>query len=110
MIEQQEILEHYPEATPEAAEKLAEIANKHGVTIKQLEAAVKAVAQLAEIVKEVADGMFKIVRGIEKTIRTQATKKELHLMLHAKKRRTRKKYANRIARREVALINKRRRE
>ena len=54
--------------------------------------------------------MLKIARGIEETIRTQATKKELHLMLHAKKRRTRKKYANRIARRAVALINKRKRE
>ena len=110
MITKQEIIERSPEATPDAAEKLAEIANKHGATFEQIEAASKALARVAVTVKKIAEGMLKIARGIEETIRTQATKKELHLMLHAKKRRTRKKYANRIARRAAALINKRRRE
>ena len=99
MITKQEIIERYPEATPDAAEKLAEIANKHGATFEQIEAASKALARVAVTVKKIAEGMLKIARGIE-----------LHLMLHAKKRRTRKKYANRIARRAAALINKRRRE
>ena len=39
MITKQEIIERYPEATPDAAEKLAEIANKHGATFEQIEAA-----------------------------------------------------------------------
>lgn len=106
MITKQEIIERYPDAAPEAAEKLAEIANKHGATFQQLEAAAAAVVRLTVCVKRVAEGMLEIARGIEKTIRTYATPKELHLMLHAKKRRTRKKYANRIARRAAALINK----
>ena len=106
MITPQEIIEHYPDANPETAEKLAEVANKHGATFQQIEAAGKALVRLAVIVKQIADVAVEIARGIETTLRTKATKKELHLMLHAKRRRTRKKYANRIAKRAAALIKK----
>lgn len=99
MITQQEIIERYPKATPEEAEKIAEAMNKSGTNFEQFETAVKTLTRIAVAALEIA-------RGIAESIRTQATPKELHLMLHAKKRRTRKKYANRIAKRAAALITK----
>lgn len=97
--------------TEEQAQQIAEAAAKAGMTYDEavafvnekmpgiIEAITVFVNTLAEAAKGIATLANKYGIGLEKRMQRVATPKEWHLMNHAKKARTRKKYRNRLIRR-----------
>ena len=101
--------------TEEQAQQIAEAAAKAGMTYDEAVAFVNEkmpgiieaitawipvfVNTLAEAAKGIATLANKYGIGLEKRMKRVATPKEWHLMNHAKKARTRKKYRNRLIRR-----------
>ena len=97
--------------TEEQAQQIAEAAAKAGMTYEEavafvnekmpgiIEAITVFVNTLAEAAKGIATLANKYGIGLEKRMQRVATPKEWHLMNHAKKARTRKKYRNRLIRR-----------
>ena len=60
---------------------------------------------LAQAVKPMIEAATEWIRNLyEEMLHSVATPKEWHLMHHAKKRRTRKKYRNRLTRRLAAML------
>lgn len=107
MTTQQEIMTAFPDVDPSTAAKIAEVANENGVeNIGQLKAAVdKAVEALHYVCDIIREAGEMIGYTYNALLRAVATPREWYLMHHAKRRRTRKKYENRIARRTKALID-----
>ncbi len=106
MTTEQEVRAAFPHIDPSTAAKIAEVANENGIeNIDQLKTAVdkavKALRYVCDIIREVGEQISYTYNAI---LRAVATPREWHLMHHAKRRRTRKKYENRIARRTKALI------
>lgn len=101
--------------TEEQAQQIAEAAANAGMTYEEAVAFVNekmpgiieaitawipvAINTLAEVAKGIATLANKYGIGLEKRMQRVATPKEWHLMNHAKKARTRKKYRNRLIRR-----------
>ena len=101
--------------TEEQAQQIAEAAAKAGMTyeeavafvnekmpgiVEALTAAIPAIVNaLARAVEGIATLANKYGIGLEKRMQRVASPKEWHLMNHAKKARTRKKYRNRLLRR-----------
>jgi len=106
MTTEQEVRTAFPNIDPSIAAKIAEVANENGIkNIDQLKAAVdkavEALRYVCDIIREAGKSISYTYNAI---LRAVATPKEWHLMHHAKRRRTRKKYENRIAHRTKALI------
>ncbi len=101
--------------TEEQAKQIADAAAKAGIGFEdavriynekmpELIAAVTAtIPQLVKALASAAEGIIAIANrygiGLERRLKEVATPKEWHLMNHAKKARTRKKYRNRLLRR-----------
>lgn len=101
--------------TEEQAQQLAEAANKAGMSTEQLEdfiadklprfmsAVAEAFKAVAEAVTKTSNNLVRLARqygvGMDEQLKAVATTKEWHLMNHAKKARTRKKYRNRLIKR-----------
>lgn len=85
--------------TPETAQEILEAVKPawdHVVeAVKQINAA------FGELVQPVIDGIATIL-GINRAIMAEATPQERHYILHAKRRRVRKKYYDRVRRRVLA--------
>lgn len=110
MLTPERIKKAYPHLTPEAAADMAAIANKRGMTMAQLRLTIKAGKKLQRAIARAGETAVKFGKALDAfahtlTLRAVATKKEWHLMHHAKRRRTRKKYERRLERR-AALIRK----
>lgn len=101
--------------TEEQAQQLAEAAAKAGMTYEEavafvnerlpavIEAFTAAISVFTNALKGAADGIARLARqfdiGMDEQMKAVATPKEWHLMNHAKKARTRKKYRNRLIKR-----------
>lgn len=101
--------------TEEQAQQLSEVASKAGIKSEELEdfitdnlprfmrAVAEAFKVVAEAVAKTANNLVRLARahGIvtDDQLKEVATGKEWHLMNHAKKARTRKKYRNRLIKR-----------
>lgn len=105
MITQQKIIEHYPDIDPKHAEVIAKNATRAG--IQSIEVFTKTMNIVGETAKQTLKALQKLskaIRGYNACLQV-ATPKELHLLHHAKRKRTRKKYLNRLIRR-CEKINK----
>ena len=101
--------------TEEQIQQVAEAAAKAGMSIEEAVTAINeklpaliaaftaAIPQIVEAVAETAANIIELANeygiGLEARMKEVATPKEWHLMNHAKKARTRKKYRNRLLRR-----------
>lgn len=99
MITQQEIIDHYGDIDPDAAEAIANNATSAG--IQNMEEFQKALDAAGEVMKRMVLAMRNVVKAIKgySAAVSVATPKELHFLRHAKRARTRKKYMNRLIRR-----------
>lgn len=106
MITEQEIRDAFPMLKPPAAARLANAANENGVNLetltKAVEVAARAIAYVADLVREACGSIRYHYHAM---LREVATPKEWHLMHHAKRRRTRQKYENRLNRRMQTLLD-----
>lgn len=105
MITQQEIIERYPGIDHEQAEVIAQNATRAG--LQNMEAFSKTIDTAGKIAMQALKALQKLtqaIRGYNACLQV-ATPKELHLLHHAKRWRTRKKYLNRLIRR-CEKINK----
>ena len=101
--------------TEEQAQQIADAAAKAGMTYEEavafvnekmpgiIEAFTAAIPVIVNALARAAEGIATLANkygiGLEKRMKRVATPKEWHLMNHAKKARTRKKYRNRLIRR-----------
>lgn len=101
--------------TEEQAQQLAEAAAKAGMTTEEavafankkmtavIEAFTAAIPVFINALRKAAEGIVRLARqfgiGMDEQMKAVATPKEWHLLNHAKKARTRKKYRNRLLRR-----------
>ena len=101
--------------TEEQAQQLAEAAAKAGMTTEEavafanekmtavIEAFTAAIPVFINALREAAEGIVRLARqfgiGMDEQMKAVAAPKEWHLLNHAKKARTRKKYRNRLLRR-----------
>ena len=100
--------------TEEQAQRLAEAAAKAGITeeeavavfAEKLPAIIKAVTMtvkaITDAIREAGEALRRLAEQFaisEEDLKAVATPKEWHMMNHAKKARTRKKYRNRLIRR-----------
>ena len=93
----------------EDAKRLSEAAAKAGVSMREAAAALMAfVRSTAEAVGVLVRAAAKYVYPTDEMLESVATGKEWHLMKHAKKYRTRKKYRNRLAKRLEKENNRKR--
>lgn len=84
----------------EDAKRLSEAAAKAGVSLREAAAALMAfVRSTAEAVGALVSVAAKYAYPTDDRLKGVATGKEWHLMKHAKKYRTRKKYRNRLTKR-----------
>lgn len=106
---------HFEGLTEEQARQIAEAAAKAGMTYEEavafvnekmpgiIEALTAAIPAIVNALARAAEGIATLANkygiGLEKRMQRVATPKEWHLMNHAKKARTRKKYRNRLLRR-----------
>lgn len=89
----------------EAAEILQPIADAMAAIIKALAPVFKEIAEaICEAAKRIAERFSELWDAL---LRSVATRKEWHLYKHAKKKRTRKKYKNRLTKRLLAMMAKR---
>lgn len=101
--------------TEEQAQQIAEAAAKAGISYEEavafvnekmpgiINAFMEVIPQFIKALAEAAKGIATLANkygiGLETRMQSVATPKEWHLMNHAKKARTRKKYRNRLLRR-----------
>ena len=106
---------HFEGLTEEQSRQIAEAAAKAGMTYEEavafvnekmpgiIEALTAAIPAIVNALARAAEGIATLANkygiGLEKRMQRVATPKEWHLMNHAKKARTRKKYRNRLLRR-----------
>ncbi len=109
MITEQEIRETFPAIKQADAVRLADVANANSINIETLKAAIEAaarsIAYVTDLVREVCGSIKYHYRAM---LREIATPKEWHLMHHAKRKRSRRKYENRLARRLQSIFDGRR--
>lgn len=105
MITEQEIRDAFPMLKPPDAARLANAANENGVDLDKLKAAIEAAAKVLNYVVGLVWEAGELIRyHYRALVREAATPKEWHLMHHAKRRRTRQKYENRLNRRMQTLL------
>lgn len=100
--------------TEEQAQQLAEAAAKAGITAEEavavfteklpaiINAITAAIPAIVDAIRETVESIIRLAKWIQiddEDLKAVATPKEWHLMNHAKKERTRKKYRNRLIRR-----------
>lgn len=99
MITKQEIIEHYPGIEADQAEVIAKNVTRAGIqSMEQFRKTMDTAGQIAMQALKALQRMTKVIRGFNMCL-SVATPKELHFLKHAKRRRTRKKYLNRLIRR-----------
>ncbi len=109
MITEQEIRSTFPMLKPPDAARLANAANKNKLNIGKLTAAIETAAKVLNYVVGFVQGSVELIKCHYRVLlREVATPKEWHLMHHAKRRRTRHKYENRLARRLQSIFDGRR--
>lgn len=105
MITEQEIRDAFPVLKSPDAARLADVANANGIDLETFKTAIKAAARaIAYVADLVREACGSIRYHYTATLREIATPKEWHLMHHAKRRRTRQKYENRLNRRMQTLL------
>ena len=87
--------------TEEQMKQLGEAATKAGTSMKRaIDAFIEAVPAIVNAIVEALPPLVDVTaKAVEAALKEVATPKEWHLMNHAKKARTRKKYRNRLIRR-----------
>lgn len=106
MITEQEIRDAFPMLKPPDAARLANAANENGVDLDKLKAAIEAAAKVLNYVVGLVREAGELIRyHYRALLREAATPKEWHLMHHAKRARTRRKYENRLARRMRSIFD-----
>ena len=110
------VASHYPDATGEAVERIAEAASSVKISPETMQQILETFDRVAEAVKEMARALMEAFKPIidwakktaERFMEALAAgivpRKWLHLAKHAKKARTRKKYRNRIRRAVFAAL------
>lgn len=106
------VTSHYPDATEEAIERIAEAAGSMNISPETMQRILNAFDKIAEAIKALGEWAARVIRtladffaeSLDDFMLRRAPPKWRHYALHAKRARVRKKYRNRIRRAFFAAL------